>query len=244
LAAAGVPHRIYSYHRFNDAEILQQARQDLRAGAAETFFLYLSELDHFLHLHRPDPHQVRQRLAWYEARVRELYNEAASCSSDLVFSVFSDHGMAPVRDNCDVVADVESLGFRMPADYLAVYDSTMARFWFFSDRVRQAVTARLRQNTGGRILADSELRRLGVFFEDRRFGELVFLLNAGNMIFRSDFGGSRWTPSGMHGYHPDDADSDAVFLSNHAPCRPLCSIADLHAHMIDSTALGKAAHTV
>lgn len=242
LAGAGVPHRVYSYHRYTDEQILRQAREDLRAGAAEVYFLYLSEMDHFLHLHRLEEEKVRARIAWYEARVRELYEEVRAGSPDFLFSVFSDHGMAPVRDNCDLVAAVEALGFRMPADYLAVYDSTMARFWFFSERARDTITARLRQTQRGRILAEDELRRLGVFFEDHRFGELVFLLDAGCMMFRSDFSGPRWTPTGMHGYHPDDPDSDAAFLSNRAPARPLRTIADLHAHMTGSTAIGAAAN--
>ena len=50
-----------------------------------------------------------------------------------------------IRDrHCDLAAEVESTGLGTPEDYLAVYDSTMARFWFFSDDARKKITERLR----------------------------------------------------------------------------------------------------
>jgi len=39
--------------------------------------------------------------------------------------------MTPVEHAYDLVSEIEGLGFLMPEDYLAVYDSTMARYWFF-----------------------------------------------------------------------------------------------------------------
>lgn len=231
LARAAVPHRIYSYHDCGDAEILRRAGADLARGADAVYFLYLCEMDHFLHEHREDARKIEERLAWYEVQLRQLYRTATANCSRLSFSVFSDHGMAPVRERYDLVRDVRSLGFRMPGDYLAVYDSTMARFWFFNEQARAGITAHLRESRCGRILSDQELRQHGVFFEDRRFGELIFLLEAGYMIGDGDFNGPRWDPAGMHGYHPDDADSDAAFLSNHEPSYPMETIADLHTHM-------------
>ena len=51
-------------------------------------------------------------------------------------TLFSDHGMTPVTDRFDLVGAIDELGFSMPKDYLAVYDSTMARFWFFNPEAR------------------------------------------------------------------------------------------------------------
>lgn len=241
LTAAEVAHRVYSYHGGSDAEILRQASEDVRAGEVSVFFLYLCELDHFLHDHRSDPDRIERKLRWYEQELSALHKLASGIDPGLTFSVFSDHGMAPVRQHYDLVRDVESLGFSMPGDYLAVYDSTMARFWFFRDAARQAVTTVLEAATCGRILPDAELRAHGVFFEDRRFGELVFLLDAGCMMLRSDFNGPRWNPKGMHGYHPDDADSDAVFLANKPPDTAMAGIADVHRHMRSCIGLGSQA---
>jgi hypothetical protein len=87
----------------------------------------------------------------------------------------------------------------------------------------------------GRWLTDDELKQAGVFFEDRRFGEQIYLLNPGWLLSRSDFNGAGWMPSGMHGYHPDDSYSDAVFLSNREPGIPMRTIADVYPVMREAS---------
>jgi hypothetical protein len=153
---------------------------------------------------------------------------------DASLTVLSDHGMTPVHQTYNLVAEIERLGLTMPADYLAVYDSTMARFWFFSGRGRQAITERLGSVSCGRILGDDELRDLGILFPDGRYGELIFLLEPGWLIGGSDFSGPGWTPAGMHGYHPDDRHSDAILLSNRQPAPEVRTIADVYPLMIEA----------
>jgi hypothetical protein len=47
------------------------------------------------------------------------------------------------------------------------------------------------------------------------------------LLTRSDFNGHNWSPKGMHGYHPDDPHSDALFLSNKEPSISIRSVSDL-----------------
>ncbi len=228
LAEKGIPYRVYSYHSWTDQEILRQAWRDLGAGGASFFFLYLSEMDMFLHNHCEDGNRLEQRLEWYATDLRELFELAQKLDPKASFTVFSDHGMTPVRHHCDLVKDVERLGFAMPADYLAVCDSTMARYWFFTGRARNNIVECLKTLPCGRIVSDDELRQLGVLFPDRRYGEIIFLLHPGWLLSRSDFNGPGWMPAGMHGYHPDDPYSDAVFLSNRRPRTEMRTIADVY----------------
>ena len=79
-----------------------------------------------------------------------------------------------------------------------------------------------------RILSDGELQKLGVFFPDRRYGELILLLAPGWLLSASGFNGSRWRPAGMHGYHPDDPWSDGVFLSSEPPPQRVTALPDVH----------------
>lgn len=229
LAESGASYRAYTYHHFSDAEILEQARADVAAGVASFFFLYLSELDGFLHFHCDDDAAIAGRLAWYGAQLRALFDVGRRRDPDLVVSIFSDHGMTPVRRRVDLVAEVAKLGFASPADYLAVYDSTMARFWFFEERARAAILSSLAGMECGRLLDENELKRQGTFFPDHRFGEAIFLLHPGWLIARSHFNGTGWNPAGMHGYHPDDPYSRAIFLTNRQPAAPMHSIADIYA---------------
>ncbi len=228
LAERDIPYRVYSYHRWRDQEILRQVRRDLQAGRAAFFFLYLSELDHFLHDHCKDRQALDKKLTWYEAELRQLFEFARQLDPKASMTIFSDHGMTPVRKHYDLVREVQALGFLMPQQYLAVYDSTMARFWFFDNRARREIVARLQTVSCGRIVPDHELRQLGVFFPDRRYGEVIFLLHPGWLLSRSDFNGAGGTPAGMHGYHPDDPYSDGIFLSNQQPAVPVRTVADVY----------------
>lgn len=227
LAKSGVPHRIYSYYHWTDEEILRLAKADVETTDAAFFFIYLCEMDMALHNHCRDGQAFGERLAWYEKALRGVFEAGLKRDPNAAFTLFSDHGMTPVTRHIDLVKEVDSLGLRMPADYLAVYDSTMARFWFMNDKARETIVRCLGEQACGRILPDAELEALGVRFEDGRYGEVIFLLHPGWLMTHSDFHGAGWMPSGMHGYHPGDPYSDAVFLTNSAPAANVETIADI-----------------
>jgi predicted AlkP superfamily pyrophosphatase or phosphodiesterase len=228
LLEAGVPHRVYSYHQASDEELIRRASHDVENTDARFFFVYLSEMDAFLHMHCQEPEEVSKKLAWYEAKLRRLFETARNIDPTAGFTVLSDHGMTPVHNHFDLVGEVDRLGFSMPADYLAVYDSTMARFWFFEEKARNEVSRLLQGLKCGAILGNSELDQLGILFPDRRYGELIFLLHPTWLIAKSDFNGVGWSPRGMHGYHPEDRHSDGVFLSNRQPTTPVQAIQDVY----------------
>jgi len=231
LADAGIPYHVYTYHHFADAQILNKARSDMQSSNAGFYFLYLSEMDMFLHMNCSDQKALTAKLDWYEHALRSLYDFARELDPNTTLSIFSDHGMTPIQKEYDLMSEVERLPYRMPKDYLAVYDSTMVRYWFFSEEAKRAVIETLNQSPSGRIIPEAELKTLGVWFEDHRFGELVFLIHPGWLLARSDFNGPRWKPAGMHGYHPDDRYSDGVFLSSTTPVSEVRTLADVYGCM-------------
>jgi predicted AlkP superfamily pyrophosphatase or phosphodiesterase len=228
LSEQAIAHKIYSYHELNDAQIIEQAIEDIHSKSATFYFLYLSEMDMFLHMHCQEPNEIANRLKWYDQQLRRVFDAAREIDPEATMTVISDHGMTPVEHHYDVVGKIESLGLKMPNDYLAVYDSTMARFWFFNDGARKSVRDCLTTLACGRILQDEDLQKLGVFFPDQRFGELIFLLDPGWLVSKGDFNGKGWMPLGMHGYDPLDPWSDAVFLSSVEPAMPVRTLADIH----------------
>ena len=133
LEREGRGYRVYTYHQCSDAEILRRARRDIAESDATLFFLYLCEVDGFLHMHCKEPEAIDQKLQWYDEQLREVFAIARKRDPEASLMVCSDHGMTPVTQHADLVGEVAKLGLRMPQDYLAVYDSTMARFWFFND---------------------------------------------------------------------------------------------------------------
>jgi len=234
LGDQGVSFRVYSYHEASDAEILRRAESDLENSDASFFFVYLCEMDMFLHLHCHEPSKIEEKLRWYKQGLERMFELARRIDPDARLTVTSDHGMAPVQHHFDLLRELEPLGLKMPEDYLAVFDSTMARFWFFNDRARRLVNDAFADLPCGQWLTDENLKREGVFFSDRRFGEQIYLLNPSWLLSRSDFNGMGWMPSGMHGYHPDDSYSHAVFLASHKPEREMYNIADVYLCMCEA----------
>src|SRR6185436_1371967 len=186
---------------------------DIEKESIDLAWLYWPDLDGVLHRVGNLSPEVPAKLNAYEPWLAELMAKALQHYEKVSLTIFSDHGMA----NCDVLLDlrakIEPLGLKMGVDFAVVYDSTMGRFWFFNDRARTLVTARLREITNGRILPDAELEKLGTLFPDRYFGELIFLADEGVLIVPSHMG--ERPIRAMHGYHPDAPHSYASLLTNY-----------------------------
>jgi hypothetical protein len=175
-------------------------------------FIYWPGLDGLLHRVGNQSAEVGLKLRQYEKWIRELLAVAELHYRAVHLYVFSDHGMANCEEQLDLRAKIEVLPLQMGRDYAVVYDSTMARFWFFNDKARQAIIEALSNVPQGRILSDDELRAMNTFFEDRYFGEVIFLVKEGVLVVPSDMGAR--PIRGMHGYHPADKQSYAMLCSN------------------------------
>lgn len=207
----GIPYECYNYHRHTDGEILALGARRAVESEARVLFLYLSDLDRYLHSFIHDAAGVTERLAWYERGLRTIF-EAARRTRETRLLVFSDHGMTPIRWTYDLRRDVRTLEVSEPRDYLAAYDSTMARFWTWTPAARERLTELLTDHPCGRLLDPAELNRLGVWFDDGRYYHLLFLMHPGVLLNPSDMGAYRF--AGMHGYHPSEPTADAVLLSS------------------------------
>ena len=184
----------------------------IAAGNVSFAYLFLGKLDALLHAHPADSPNVVARIRWYEAQLERLLKVADQKYETVRLFVFSDHGMTGVHDTCDLAGRVEATGLRFGEDYAAVYDSTMARFWFLREGARERVEAVLSQEPRGHVMRQEELARYGCDFSDQKYGQLFFLMNPGVLICPS-FMGER-PLAGMHGYAPEDAHSIATFMTN------------------------------
>lgn len=225
LRDSGTPHVVYSYHRYTDAAMIEAARRDVSEAKAEVYFLYLSELDAFLHRFRHDEDGIKGKIAWYGRELGVIYEEALKRYSEVDLHVFSDHGMARITETYDIIADISKLGLRPGKDFLAMYDSTMARFWFFRDGARKKVEGVLKGLKCGRILSPAEMKEERIKLDDDRYGELIFLMNPGTIITPSYMG--RSLIPGMHGFHPSHHSSTAMYLSNRKSVADISAITDI-----------------
>mgnify|MGYP001563117384 FL=1 len=214
LEGSGVSFHCSDWRQPEDTN-LESLQDSLVKGEISFAFLYLASMDGLLHQVGKSSKQVDDKLEWYEHRLRKLMALAREHYSEVRLFVCSDHGMATVEQSVDIGWKVKALGLHEGRDFFATYDSTMARFWFYSDTARQRISTLLSNMTEGRILTDKELQALGCDFDNQQYGELIFLLDAGVIIVPSHMGTQPIT--GMHGYHPDHPDSDASLLSNVPP---------------------------
>jgi hypothetical protein len=221
----GIPYECYNYHRHTDTEILALGAKRAVESDARVLFLYLSDLDRYLHHFIHDTAGVHDRLRWYEAGLRRIF-EAARGVRETKMLIFSDHGMTPIRWTYDLRRDIAPLGLSESTDYLAAYDSTMARFWAWNDRARARLIETLTDHPCGQLLDANELGRLGVAFDNDRYYQLLFVMKPGVLLNPSDMGNFRF--AGMHGYHPSDPTADAVLLSTAALDKSVDHIVGIH----------------
>jgi hypothetical protein len=225
LRQHGIPFHLSDW-RASEASNISGLEQALRDESPALAYLFLGSLDGDLHREGTDSSSVVRKLRWYEQELRRLYELALEQYDEVHLSVFSDHGMSDVVETSDLKLQIEALGLRYGVDYAAVYDSTMARFWFLSEPAKRQILELLRHEGRGRILSESDLRGYGLNFPDGLYGELVFLMQAGVLLCPSDMG--LRPVRGMHGYEPSHPDSVALFASTHMPEQIPHRLDDLH----------------
>ncbi len=213
LKDRGIPWHV-SDPTLSERENLDRLLIDIEAERIDFAFLYWPDLDGLLHRVGNKSADVPAKLRAYEPWLKELMDRASRHYGEVKLTIFSDHGMANCDKLLDLRAIVDSAGLRFGEDYVVVYDSTMARFWFFNDAARRRVTEVLAGVQQGRIVPDAELEQLGTLFPDRYFGELIFLVQEGVLIVPSHMG--ERPIRAMHGYHPDDPHSYASLLTNYS----------------------------
>jgi len=228
LARAGVRWRGWNW-RTPEAANLAALEQRLLEGDETFLFCYTADLDAALHLQGSHGPEVRRRMAGYTEWIGRLERAAARRGDELWLTLLSDHGMVDVTRTADVLAALRALPVRWPRDYLAFFDSTMARFWWRTPGARERVRATLAGRGWGRWLADVELERAGALFPDRSYGDDLFLLDPGVLMVPSFMG--RTPLAAMHGYDPSHPDMAALLWSNRPLPDGLRHLRDVRAHL-------------
>lgn len=191
---------------------LENLLTDIQSEKIDFSFSYWPGLDGLLHSVGNLSPEVPKRLRMYEQWVEKVLAAARGHYDEVKLYVFSDHGMANCDELLDLKSKIDVLDLQMEKDYAVVYDSTMARFWFFNDNARAKISNVLRTVPQGRILPDTELKELRTFFHDSHFGELIFLVKESVLIVPSHMG--ERPIRAMHGYHPSEKHSYAALFTN------------------------------
>lgn len=198
--------------RLSEEHNLETLKQEIETGRITFTYLYMAAMDAILHEHGTDSSLVTEKIRWYENQMLDVISLARKRYDTVNIYVFTDHGMTDITETCDLIPQIDRLKLKFGTDYAAVYDSTMARFWFLKNNAKEAIIEVLKSEPKGDILSDDTLTDWGCDFPNREYGELFFLMKPGVLLCPSFMGET--TLAGMHGYDPYDKDSVAMLGTN------------------------------
>lgn len=169
------------------------------------YVIHVGELDGLGHRYGPHPELFAEHLKEIDSWIRRAYELVKQRDLNCNLIIASDHGMVDVKDTIDIERKLKRIQLKVPKDYVYFLDSTMARFWFSNDKARYLIEEILSNIPNGHILSQEEKERLHINFEHNAYGELLFWVNKGYLIFPNFFQSivSEKT-KGMHGYINDD----------------------------------------
>ncbi|WOO42008.1 alkaline phosphatase family protein [Rubellicoccus peritrichatus] len=219
--------------RLGDTANIDHARSEIEAGKVELLYLFTAHLDAVMHRYGTNDPAVDAAFDDFAKKLTMLADIASRHYKEVRIHLFSDHGMSDVSSKSDMMLRWNRQPWRYGRDYTAVWDSTMARFWFHNDRTRIEALQWLTQQPDGQLLTDEQLEAWGCLFPDRLYGEYFYLLPAGS-LFVPSFLNQRHVP-GMHGYDPSHPDCAACWLTN-CETLPVRSLPDIFSVMKESCA--------
>jgi len=211
LDRTGVRGHISNWHG-GDTRSFEAAREAIKDGDA-FLFIYTAELDALLHQYPVLLHdKIKAKVDWYQQQIEALFQTCRDCGKSVRFTVISDHGMTPLTQTVDLRSAVEKTGLVFGEDYGACYDSTLLRVNFLKPGAEQAIRDALKPfEKYGHWLTKDEEKHYGIYREDRYFADAIFIMDPGIQIAPSDMGSRPL--NGMHGFAPEDKDSQAAILS-------------------------------
>ena len=211
-ARSGKPWVRSDWHKGDD-ENIAQTRAEIEKGEIALAYLFTAKPDALMHKYGTTGPEVEAGFQKLALDIRSLFELAQKRYRTVNFHVFSDHGMSDTTTVSTLLPKWNrEIKAKYGRDYVSVWDSTMARFWFNNDTVRAEATDWLRAQTDGRILTEQELRRWRCWWDDSRYGELIYLLPPGS-IFAPSFMNQGFV-AGMHGYEVEHEECDASWLTN------------------------------
>lgn len=234
LAEKGIPYHVHDSGIPDDVRF-ERLMSDIQNQRIAFGYCSFGRLDALMHDVGNDHADIGKLLHWYDGKIRALLDAARENYEEVSWYVIADHGMHNVTGGYDLIADIESLGLAWNKDYVAFYDSTMARIWFLDEKARDPIIECLENHSMGRILSERELKGFGVWFADGQYGDIVFLMNSGLQIVPSFMGAKPL--KGMHGYEPADPDSHASISSNRPIPESITKIQHIHQIMLNELGL-------
>ncbi|MEW6063430.1 MAG: alkaline phosphatase family protein [Nanoarchaeota archaeon] len=186
--------------RHNDASITK-AFLKLCKKDYNFYMLHLLDLDKYAHKYGPNSKEIKKILKHEDEYVKKIVKNF-DLSKDLII-IWSDHGMLEVKENVNLEKALPK-----SKDYAYFLDSTLARFWFFNNEIKNKIIAILKKQKG-RILNKNDFNKYKI---PKGYGDLIFLIDKYKAITPDFF--NKAPVKGMHGYNLTDKNEFGILIIN------------------------------
>jgi hypothetical protein len=185
----------------DDEEIHQILVRELRSGAPYDFYVaQFSVTDQRGHIDGPFSEAMQKR------HLRELDEKFATIHAALTAGydswdlfICGDHGMGPVQTELNLLKTLKKIDAKPSKDYVVFVNSTLAVFWYLSEKGRNAIEAALPTIAGTKIIGEEERKRLRIPL-NRQWGDRMLAADPGVMFWPDYFHVVDSKIVGMHGY--------------------------------------------
>ena len=237
LVRENIPHFISNWRNSEDQNF-SELNETICDGDVEFIFAYFAGLDGTQHMHTKDGVETKTKLDYYEKHISHTLNNAKEHYENVEFGIFSDHGMTSLIKEVDINPILLNTGLKFGVDYLSFIDSTMLRVWYLKPESEKIIKdSILIADIPGRFLSVDEMKEWGVYFEDGKYGDDIFLVEPGVQLNPSDMGGKALP--GMHRYDPSDKDSNAVWMANYKAQKEPTEVREIFDCMLEKVNLLK-----
>ncbi|HBK34686.1 hypothetical protein A2239_00675 [Candidatus Uhrbacteria bacterium RIFOXYA2_FULL_40_9] len=203
-----------------DEPTMQNVLAEIKKGG-QIFFVQFSDTDGLVHqsgVSSQKRHEVVQRV---DARISELKQAMEKQFHDPWIVILGDHGMVDVTDYVDVwnitESEAKKHGLIQGKDYLFFLDSTLARFWFFTEKAQSLLEPylRLHLSSQGEWIEESYRQSRHIPYHPAWYGDLIWKTHCGIGIFPDFFHGPNDRYRGMHGYDCQEDSQKGMLLFSH-----------------------------
>ncbi len=177
------------------------------------YFTQFSDTDGLMHKLGSEGADRSRVVKYTDERVRVLKEKMEQTFDNPWIIVIGDHGMVDVKYYVDIWSNVEEFAVQNNLthgkDFLMFLDSTLARFWFFTNGTKSLMEPFLRHllNDNGEFINDEYLQSRQIPNNPKWYGELIWKADVRVGIFPDYFHSLDDKYKSMHGY---DCNEDSM----------------------------------
>lgn len=165
----------------------------------ENLFLSFFTVDYYGHVYGPDDKRYDEIISKYDSFLYKIINYSKSKGADKII-LASDHGMSTTKKHINLSKLEKKFSSEFGKSIVYFYDSLYFEAWGLNEKGNEVLEELKKELNSyeGKIINKDERIKYG--FQNREFGDLIFVLDNGLAFSPNYFGYTKM--KGYHGYAP------------------------------------------